>query len=368
MSHAEWSSKSRFNPFNTNKILRHLPYWASIKDGNIPAPMAVTVDPSMLCNYACPHCNVVKEAVDETTGMMTRKQMVELPSMLKNWGVKAVTLAGGGEPLMNPHVMAFIQSANEAKLDCAMITNGLLLNKLVSAMGPFDKDALACLRWIGVSFDAGCKKTYNTIKGISDARREYAYNRVLENIHELTSAGVEVGFKFLLNSFNQMDIIDATRLAKDAGCAYIHIRPMSPTQHAHLDMSSKEVEEALENMEVAREMYEDGKFRVYGVTHKFGSNFKVDNQFGNCWSSMMYLVIQPGMRLLTCCDCRGTDKAMLATGIKNADDIPSFWGTQAHKDMAMAIDVKTCGRCTFNFHNQAFENMVLTDRCDSNFI
>ena len=357
--YSEWSSNSRFNPFNTHKVLRHLDYWAPIYHGKIPPPLAVTIDPSMACNYSCPHCNVVDEKREAI--FLTKSELERLPKMLKEFGVRSVTLAGGGEPLCNNNLDVFFRGCKENELDYALITNGSLLENYVDTLVENK------IKWVGVSVDASSPKTYSEIKGIY-SKGINQFHRVTDNILDLTCRGVEVGYKYLLSQNNVAEVYTACKLAKSLGCSYIHIRPASPTLSFKPKFTNEQVKEVLDTITAARAELECKTFRIYGITHKFGDNFKVDNQFDKCWSSFMYLVIQPGVRLLTCCDTRGTDKALLADNVSDVSDIPKIWGSDKHIEMVSKIDPKTCARCTFNFHNQAFENMVINDKTDSYFI
>ena len=53
----EWSVHKKWNPFNSYKLLAHVPRWSLIKRGQpIPQPALVTVDPINRCNLRCQWC------------------------------------------------------------------------------------------------------------------------------------------------------------------------------------------------------------------------------------------------------------------------------------------------------------------------
>lgn len=360
----EWSFRNKFNAFNTMKIIKHLGYWEQIKnalenDCDIPPPIAVTVDPSLACNLDCSFCNA-KNIRDEKS-MMSPEWLIALPRLLKEWGVKAVTIAGGGEPLMNKHIDLFLYACKDVDLPVGLITNGVLINK--------HKDAiLDCCKWVGVSVDAGRSNTYSALKG---TKTDY-FNSVVHNIKEISNKGVEVTYKYLVCPENIYDIKKAIQIAYDVGCDQMHIRPMGRTwSDEDIDkpiFTEEEVNVALEEITEGRKEFENDKFKVFGITHKFGDNWNVENDFGKCYSAFMYLLIQPNGMISTCCDRRGDEKVLLAKNLSKPKSILNYWGTEEHIELFNNIDVRKCCRCTFSLHNQVFENMILEDKTFSDFI
>lgn len=358
----EWDHKSRFNPFNTSKVIKHVEHWKGISVDHtgfkktLPPPVAVTVDLSNRCNLKCPYCNA-KKVFGNTD--MSPEWMLTLPMFLKEWGVKAVTVAGGGEPLMNKDAAMFFYSCKNSKLPVALLTNGTRLD--------FFRD---CIRdtcdWIGVSVDAGTPETYAKIKSVP----QDTFDKVMSNISMLTYDGVDVTYKFLITADNINDIYKAVFCAKRTGCRQIHIRPMGRTWFDDTKgyFTEGDVEHALGEINRARKDYETDRFKIYGVTHKFGNDWGVENDFCECWASLMYLVIQPNGIISTCCDRRGDEKTILAKDLNSPLDIRKHWGGDRHFKMFKDIDVKKCCRCTFAIHSQIYECMVLEDKTFSDYI
>jgi len=358
--YSEWSYRNKFNAFNTMKVLKHLNYWEGIKNAleqrgfDFPPPVAVTVDLSLACNLQCSFCNA-KNVMDNS--FMSPEWCISLPKFLKEWGVKAVTIAGGGEPLLNKHASMFMYACKEVDMPLGLITNGTMIGKHKEAI-------MDCCSWVGVSIDAGNSKTYERIKGID------FFNSVIQQTKSIADYNIEVTYKYLVCPENIQDIKIACQIAKDIGCNQIHIRPMGKAWFEDRDsvFTEEEVNVALENVTKAREEYEDERFKVFGITHKFGTDFKIENDFSKCWSAFMYLLVQPNGVISTCCDRRGDDKVVLAKGLKRPRDIAVKWGAPNHRQMFENIDVKKCCRCTFSLHNQVYENMILEDRTFSDFI
>ncbi len=356
----EWSYRNKFNAFNTMKILKHLNYWEQIKlalegDADFPPPIAVTVDLSLACNLKCSFCNASN--VMDNKSFMSPEWCIALPKFLKEWGVKAVTIAGGGEPLLNKHASMFMYACKDVGLPLGLITNGTLIDKHLDAI-------LDCCSWVGVSVDAGSAQIYENIKGKNH------FHKVIDNIGKISITPIEITYKYLICPENILDITMACCIAKDRGCNQIHIRPMGKAWFDDREavFTEEEVNTALEQVTKAREMYEDDKFKVFGITHKFSTDFQIENDFGKCWSAFMYLLIQPNGMISTCCDRRGDDKVVLAPHLEKISSIGQVWGSAHHVEMFENIDVKKCCRCTFSLHNQVYENMILEDKTFADFI
>lgn len=359
----EWSFRNKFNAFNTMKIIKHLDYWKQITtaldedmlNDKFPPPIAVTVDPSLACNLNCNFCNA--RNIRDEKSYMTPEWLIALPRVLKEWGVKAVTVAGGGEPLMNKNIDLFLYACKDVDLPVGLITNGSLINKHKNAI-------LDCCKWIGISVDAGNNSTYKKIKG------KDVLDLVINNIKSLTDKGIEVTYKYLVCPENYDEIETAILVAKDIGCDQIHIRPMGKAWFDDRKpvFTEEQANIILDNVTSGRKRCEDNKFKVFGITHKFSQNFNIENDFKKCYSAFMYLLIQPNGVISTCCDRRGDEKVILAKNLSKPEKIPLRWGTEKHIELFENIDVKKCCRCTFSLHNQVYENMILEDKTFSDFI
>ena len=135
-------------------------------------------------------------------------------------------IAGGGEPLMNPHTGEFLDRLVNNEIEVGVVTNGLLIDNFI--------DALAQSTWVGVSVDAGSDRTFNAYKG----RSKNQFDQVIDNIALLIDYSKKhhtrlgqphpaygVSYKYLLYEDNIGEIYQAAKLAKEVGCKNIHFRP-----------------------------------------------------------------------------------------------------------------------------------------------
>jgi len=392
---AEWSAHKKWNPFNSYKLLAHVPRWSLIKRGKpIPQPALVTVDPINRCNLKCRWCNA-GYILDHRARALSKETLLALADFLAEWqgcpewpkGVEAVCIAGGGEPLLNTHVGHFIERCVANGIEVGVVTNGTHIDRF---LGP-----LSLCTWVGVSVDAGSNEVFNRLKGLGpDAM---VFDRVVENIMRLTayakarqaplasarSGGHGVSYKFLLCDGNIEDVYTAGKIAKAIGCKNYHVRPVGRPWHrlnesdseGFMKFTTEAIEHFFEELEQARRL-EDEHFGVFGVTHKFSNVFDIENFFSTCHALFMTAVFMPRVEsddahaftMGLCCDRRGDSKLELVRDGTSFDEVAKLWGSREHWRVFDSLDIATCPRCTYQPHNQIYEHVILSDSMTYKFI
>jgi len=382
----EWSFGRNFNPFNSLKIIAHLERWSSIERGRvIPPPVLVTVDPTNDCNYDCIWCNSKAIINKKSKQGLSRVALEEIAKALSDWkyegskyGVKAVCIAGGGEPLLNSETASFIDNLFDRGIEVGVVTNG-------SHIGNFVESLSKC-HWVSVSVDSGTADTFADLKRVSLSE----FDRVIENMQVLAEYSHKhstylaqkplsfgVTYKFLVHEKNVHEIDAATKLAKAIGCKGIHIRPAGKPWYSKeaISFDDKTISMFYDKLRVAREM-EDENFSVYGVTHKFTPSFGKKNSFVKCHALFMTTVFSPpapgnhpdSFKLCQCCDRRGDSALELSHNLRNLDDVLNMWGSGNHWEMYDKLDLNRCPRCTYSPHNEIYEKVLCEDNMSINFI
>lgn len=390
---SEWQEAKRWNPFNSYKLLTHVERWKKIRRGRpIPAPALITVDPTNVCNFDCAWCNA-DYIRQHRNFSLSEKVLSDLANFLPMWGrgnyqdfgVDAICVAGGGEPLLNPATPVFIDQVVRNGIEVGMVTNG---SRMYDCLDP-----LAQCTWIGVSVDAGRAETFKQLKGPN--RSQVSFDQVIENMALLSEYAKRqharlgaphpaygISYKYLLYPENIGEVYEATKLAKQIGCKNIHFRPAG-TPWDKIDTDEEIVfskdDVALFNDEIARALeLDDHTFSVYGITHKFSGQFERCNSFDCCHSLFMTAVIAPPAEkdspkdsfvMGLCCDRRGDTKLELLRDEADVMQIDKAWGGTAHWKMHDSIDIASeCPRCTYQPHNQIYEQVILNDSMTYKFI
>jgi hypothetical protein len=175
------------------------------------------------------------------------------------------------------------------------------------------------------------------------------------------------------------EVYQSAKIAKDIGCNNFHLRPVGA---AWFDLSmdkafsDKDLPKRLfEQIEKAREL-ENPDFSVYAVTHKFGDQFEKLHEFGACHAIFMTCLFMPpedsnkkdAITLGLCCDRRGDSKLELIRDLADVEKTADFWGSEAHWEIFDRIKVDECPRCTYQPHNQIYEQVIQRDLMTYRFI
>lgn len=136
MNTASYTSASMFPV----KLMQSATIVAMVRAGVIP-PFHAQLIPTNRCNANCSFCSC-----------KNRDRSLELPfenacwilEQLHEMGCKAMTITGGGDPMVYPSINQLLALAKIFNIECGMVTNGIALHRLE------DEGARAC-RWIRIS-------------------------------------------------------------------------------------------------------------------------------------------------------------------------------------------------------------------------
>lgn len=365
----EWTSI--FNPFNSMKALVHADRFEAILKGKPKSPVVVNMDLTNACNYRCGFCMFggLERASEQSSHFRTNKASLPrgyaqtLPKLWKDWGVKGVCLAGGGEPSLHPDCLEFIAECGKNGLDLGVATNGFMFDN------PRAWDILAknC-EFVGFSIDAGIPGDYQRTKGVPG---EF-FQKVLNNLWGIAQAKkkmksrVKIGYKFVLDKNNWQNIYGAARMAREMGCNTFQFRPaIDPNPGYFRD----KVENIWAQIAQAQKELETEDFKVVGVQHKFNPDLTKRHNFDKCRATMLTSTWAADGKVYMCTDSRGEDWAYLTDHYPNPRKVIDYWGSKEHFKKVESIDFKrTCDRCTLSPHNEMFEEVFIKDNLGRNLI
>lgn len=111
------------------KLCAHLELVESLNQGIIK-PIHAQLIPTNRCNFNCSFCSCGKRDKNTELPLSEIKGII---TSLSELGCKAVTITGGGEPLMHPHINEIIHTLYNYDIEVGLVTNGMLLESLESA-------------------------------------------------------------------------------------------------------------------------------------------------------------------------------------------------------------------------------------------
>ena len=121
------------NVYGGAKLAFHKEKIEALSNNQVTAPISVRIKPTNKCSHKCFYCAYQPEfglTVSEKFNFkdkIPKEKMMEILDDFKEIGVKAITYAGGGEPLMYPHIIGAMKKNLEYKIDFSIITNGQFL-------------------------------------------------------------------------------------------------------------------------------------------------------------------------------------------------------------------------------------------------
>lgn len=380
-------SKRNWTSFNSGKLFYHIGRWKLIKEGeSCPPPVLITVDPSNYCNLACEWCNAWE--MRKNKKILSRDILLDFVDFVADWraygyGVEAICVAGGGEPLCNPFVGEFLVALNQKGIKTATVTNGILIDNFI--------EELLVNQYVAVSVDAATASTFNKYKGLNESSE--VFNKIISNIEKLCNASKKVScnlgkispsngvnYRMLLYKDNIGEIVEAAKIAQEIGCNSLHIRPASIPYDGHMSFSFDKDDIELFKEQVAQvEEKKRSDFGFYYTLGKFDKYFNKCNDFEHCHALFMTGTLMPPLNtnqdtycFNVCCDRRSDAMMRLVTNERNFSKIKEVWGSDLHwkiyKEITDAQISQICPRCTYYEHNKIFESCIETDTMLINFI
>ena len=354
----EWSSNNWMNSFNSAKGLLYGDWYKAILKGKFLPPIEASLDPIHQCNLLCEHCNAHRYLTDGNL-KYTRipdQHLFELVDFLGRWGVKAICFGGGGEPTLHTALPEAIELTRRVGMEASVATNGTLFNnRLISSL-------IYC-KWVGISVDAATPETYKI------GRKKDLFYQALKNISELVrevrnNKGVcDVSYKFLVMPYNQHEIYQACKLARELGAKDFHARPADFRHQGMGELKKKNNEYDInlikEQFEKCRSL-ESGDFRVFTVMHKFNDDFTPRRDFKQCYGAALLIQLCADGNVYLCADQRHQEEYKLGTHYPDIKNIQKIWGGKRHKKLLFGDTPSKCTtRCTMGVYCKICEQVFM---------
>lgn len=350
-------------------MFQHLDRLAKWQSGRLPPPITVELDLTNACNHACPGCtfsylvNYDKSSIPFDLAKKTIKDLGE-------FGVKAITFSGGGEPLVygEGRVLELMEYAKSFDMDVALITNGSLLTP--------DSRYFELTEWVRISLDAYDAETFKKYHG----RGEKEFDKVVDRIYQFCSekirrkdAGLRtptIGLGFLTNrsvicgdDFRKMSEFSS----KFRGLDYVQFRPLvvnmveDPTLGGGewWDFSEDEYEKTNKLYQEAATEFDRDDFKVLWSGGKYQSlsqpNF--GRSYNRCHGHFLEAAIGADCGVYICCHGQGQDGFKL--GDLRENSFSEIWHSKRAAEVYESINpMVTCPpSCRLHSQNALLETI-----------
>jgi organic radical activating enzyme len=303
------------------KLLQSVDVVKSIRDKRVIPPIHVQFIPTNKCNLNCDFCSCSK--VDRKIEM-SLESAYNIVEILKLLGTKAVTITGGGDPMMHPYISDILNFFYKEGIKVGMVTNGILLPKLPVT----DANKMV---W--------CRISHGDYRPF-----DFKYSTKLSNYINSTK-GVGWAFSYVVGK--NPDIEKLSRMIHFAAVHdFTHIRVVADLLHPE-DVLMAEVEKALEY-----------HVKITTMPIIFQRREQAE-QGSDCFICYLKPLIGADTKVYTCCG------AQYAFG-NPTRDLPKELRLGSAFDLqkiiegsAIPFNGSICKRCYYGSYNSTLKTMLL---------
>lgn len=319
-----------------------------ILEGDIPPPVAVEIDPSNLCTQNCVWCMFKDFKLRERVSL-DPTMLDDLISDLAEFGVKAITFTGGGEPLVNPATPGAMRKASELGMQVGLVTNGDMLEREDVSNAVFD----TC-RYVRLSIDTGSDDTYFRLK---QPKNRNQLTRNLGSMRRLVEGGFsgDVGAAFLIHPDTYRELPTLIARLEDVGASYFQVRPCIGVEFTPTVINfSRDVIEGYR-----------GKLKIYSNFKRF-DEIKYGMNFQKCRATPLLGIVGANAKMYLCCQFRGNSDYVIGDIKKKT--FSEQWGGELHRKAIERIDISRCPPCRYSTFNHLIKEVFLNDKMHRNFL
>lgn len=336
------------NPFNSMKVLCWRDKIDKILEGDIPPPVAVEIDPSNLCTQNCVWC-MFKDFKRRDKVSLDPTMLDDLIVDLADFGVKAITFTGGGEPLVNPATPRAMRQASELGMQVGLVTNGDMLESEDVFNAVFE----TC-RYVRLSIDAGNDNTYFRLK---QPRNSDQLTRNLGSMKKLVEGGVsgDVGAAFLIHPDTYSELPTLITRLEEIDVNYLQVRPC-----IGVDFTPTVINFSRDVIESYR-----GKLKIYANFKRF-DEIRYGMTFQKCRATPLLGIVGADAKMYLCCQFRGDSDYVI--GDLKEKPFSEQWGGELHRKAIDGIGLSRCPPCRYSTFNYLIEEIFIEDRMHRNFL
>jgi MoaA/NifB/PqqE/SkfB family radical SAM enzyme len=191
-------------------------------------PIAVEIHWTSACNYNCIHCSYACRRSTARKRMLFQEVTKQLIDDLIQMEVKAVYLSGGGEPTVYPNWAQYAEKLVLSKIEVALITNGVLLEKYLELIRNFN--------YVAISIYSTKKVEYEKITGGKHFEKQFSLpEKIKSSFYKCI-----VGARCVINSINYKNILNIYLEAIKSGYDYIIFIPAVDYEKGRISLNREQ--------------------------------------------------------------------------------------------------------------------------------
>jgi len=321
-------------------------------------PIHVKIDLTESCNHQCSFCfygddnrdeGIIRENISKGHKAIPFNILKSTLLDLAAGGTEAVTLIGGGEPLLHPRIKEIISTIVETGMQFGVVTNG---------GRPMDDELYALLlnaTWIRFSLDAVNPKTYLKLHRPKNQEVDNLAHTLknLKTVLKRRTNSTMVGASFLLTPSNYSEIVPFALKMKAMGLDYIEYKPMYLDS---LGESQKDFfRELLPVLNEVKRINSDN-FKVIVLMDRMSDDTFVSKDFTRCWVHYITTHIGADGRVYSCCVLAYA--AETEYGSLHEKTFSEIWKGDIRRKKIESLVAEKCPRCWADKTNEVIEHIL----------
>lgn len=281
---------------------------------------------------------------------LSKGYAVKIPRMMKEAGIPAIELTGGGEPTIWHAFDLLLDNLIREGIEIGLVTNGSNLSD--SRIEALAKGAL----WIRFSMDSSNAQVHKIIHRTPNTdfdRRINNIRKLVQKKRELNS-NLTIGISFIINPENLLDILDSVQFYKKLGVDNIRYSWMYD-RSGNAGLTEAQVESCKRMLKNIKTLWETETYKILFEEGRIDLYSKPNIDFDCCYMQRFVWALGANYLVYPCCivkympnmevgDIRvNTLKEIIESSHEKMNGLdvkkcPPCWLRQRNKVMAQAIE------------------------------
>jgi len=273
----------------------------------------------------------------------------KLPMMMKQAGIPAIELTGGGEPTIWPHFDYLLDNIISNGIELGLVTNGSNLTpSRISRIVSFGT-------WIRISMDASNQETHKKIHRTPNND----FERRIENIKSLVTAKkasnsqLTIGISFIITPQNKSDVEDSARFYKRLGVDNIRFSWMYDKE-GHAGLTEIDILALKIKLGALKKELETSDFKLLYSSDRIDSFSQPNTDFNTCYYQRFVWSIGADNLVYPCCIQKYNKDYAFGDIRKNT----LLELVELMNEQMTNLDVKMCSPCWLRDRNKSIASAV----------